>query len=78
MEQHVPQWDRINASSREPQRAVLDVAVRDLRTGCVTFIDIQVLCGLSTNFDRLRQSAHNSGSAAKEAANARRRRYPAE
>eukprot|EP00973_Karenia_brevis_P065544 9109657-Karenia_brevis.AAC.1 len=38
-EQHVPAWDRLNRRTQQVERAVLDVATRDVRDGRVLYID---------------------------------------
>ena len=74
-EQHVPQWGRLNPRTGEIERAILDVATRN-GAGRLMFIGVRVTCELTSNADRLRSHAHKTGSAARDAVNEKRRRYP--
>eukprot|EP00973_Karenia_brevis_P022178 3051854-Karenia_brevis.AAC.1 len=56
-EQHVPAWDRLNRSTQQVERAVLDIATRDVKDGRVLYIDTGITCALTTNGDRLRARA---------------------
>eukprot|EP00973_Karenia_brevis_P044041 6101810-Karenia_brevis.AAC.1 len=77
-EQHVPAWDRLNRRTQQVERAVLDVATRDVRDGRVLYIDTGITCALTTNLDRLHNRANRDGAAATQYVNEKHVRYPAE
>jgi len=74
-EQHVPEWDRVNAATGRVEEAVLDVVTHDPSTGAAIFVDAVVTCAHSDDPARLRARARNSGRAAADAAAGKRRRY---
>ena len=74
-EQHVPEWDRVNAQTGELQAAVLDVVAHDPNSGAPMYVDAVVACAHSDDPARLRARSRKAGRAAADAAAGKRRRY---
>jgi hypothetical protein len=74
-EQRVPEWDMVDPDTGELERAVLDMATSDYRTGRPLWLDAVITCEHSEDLSRQRARAVTDGCAAALAANAKRSRY---